>query len=84
MLLTFRICKYYSFFLLQLNTLVRQIKLSCKIMPEKIFLLQEKFLQENALDLAGILQDRVRKGPFLLQDLSFVILQDGFFWELIN
>jgi len=53
-------------------------------MPEKIFLLQEKFLQENALDLAGILQDRVRKGPFLLQDLSFVILQDGFFWELIN
>jgi len=41
-------------------------------MPERSFLLQEKFLQENALNL----------GPFLLQDLAFVILQDGFFWDM--
>jgi len=27
------------------------------------------------------LQDPARKGPFLLQDLAFVFLQDGFFWE---
>jgi len=45
--------------------------------------LQEKFVQENALNLAGILQDRARKGPFLLQDLAFVFLQDGFFWVAI-
>ena len=30
-----------------------------------------------------ILQDYARKGPFLLQDLAFVFLQDGFFWEEI-
>jgi len=26
------------------------------------------------------LQDPARKGPFLLQDLAFAFLQDGFFW----
>jgi len=30
------------------------------------------------------LQDPERKGPFLLQDLAFVFLQDGFFWVLLK
>jgi len=35
-------------------------------------------------DPAGILQDPAIKGPFLLQDLAFVFLQDGFFWVAVK
>jgi len=73
------ICQYSKELKCSVTT---QIKLSCKILQgyarKGPFLLQEKFLQENALNLA---EDPAGKGPFLLQDLAFTFLQDGFFWE---
>jgi len=47
------------------------------------FLLQEKFLLENPLNLAGSCRNfagSCNKRSFLLQDLAFFFLQDGFFW----
>ena len=54
-----------------------------RLCQKRSFLLQEKFLQENALNLAGSCRNFAglcKKRSFLLQDLAFVLLQDEFFW----
>jgi len=56
-------------------------------MPEKVFLLQEKFVQDKALNLAGSCRNSAglcKKRSFLLQDLAFVIPQNDFFWAVYS